>query len=321
MKSHHALVSVIMNCYNGEKYLKEAISSVYSQTYTNWEIVFWDNNSTDESSVIANGYDSKLRYFKASLTESLGIARKRAVKQARGEYIAFLDTDDLWTNSKLEIQIRAFIENPTWVVIYSNCQPIDESGKKVGSHTIPHYYSGNVFNHLLIGKLTPPWPTTMIRTKELRDIGSFRDYSSAEDKDIFLRLADKYEFGFTMDILAYYRMHPNQESNNYLTSLNESVSIYQYWYDKYQGSFSQREKILSIALSNAYYKSTVYSLSSNTPKKEMYKYIYKSLKQKIQIKNLLISMLLIFPRKMIYTILLVIRKVFGRGAVLFYYHK
>ncbi len=321
MKSHRPLVSVIMNCYNGAKYLQEAISSVYSQTYSNWEIVFWDNNSTDESSVIAKGYDSKLRYFKASLTESLGIARKRAVEEARGEYIAFLDTDDLWTKSKLQIQIRAFIEHPEWVVIYSNCQPIDENGKKVGSRTIPQYYSGNVFDHLLIGKLTPPWPTTMIRAKELKDIGSFRAYSSAEDKDIFLRLADKYEYGFTKDMLAYYRMHPNQESKNHLTSLNESVLIYQYWYDKYQGSFAQREKLLSIALSNAYYKSAVYSLSSSIPKKEMSNYIYKSLKHKLQIKNILVSMLLILPRKMIYTILLLIRKVFGRGAVLFYYHK
>ena len=83
------LVSVIMNCYNGDKYLRAAIESVYDQTYKNWEIIFWDNASTDNSAAIANSYDAKLRYFYSKETVTLGAARNKALKQCKGEYISF----------------------------------------------------------------------------------------------------------------------------------------------------------------------------------------------------------------------------------------
>ncbi len=86
-------VSIIMNCLNGEKYLKDSIGSIYSQTYDNWEIIFWDNASTDRSDEIAQSYDSRLKYFRSDETYSLGKARNLAVSKAKGEYIAFLDVD------------------------------------------------------------------------------------------------------------------------------------------------------------------------------------------------------------------------------------
>ena len=78
---NQAKVSIVMNCLNGEKYLRESIDSVYGQTYKNWEIIFWDNNSTDKSAEIANSYDSRLRYFKGELTISLGAARNKALEK------------------------------------------------------------------------------------------------------------------------------------------------------------------------------------------------------------------------------------------------
>ena len=74
-------VSVIMNCYNGEKYLNSAIDSIYNQTYLDWEIIFWDNASKDKSSSIALSYDSKLKYFKSKKTLSLGKARNKALSK------------------------------------------------------------------------------------------------------------------------------------------------------------------------------------------------------------------------------------------------
>ena len=85
------LVSVVMNCYNGEKYLKEAIESVYAQTYRNWEIIFWDNASTDNSKRIAKSFDSKLHYFLGERTITLGAARNKALSKCNGDYIAFLE--------------------------------------------------------------------------------------------------------------------------------------------------------------------------------------------------------------------------------------
>lgn len=99
------LVSVIINCYNGEKHLREAIDSVYNQTYKNWEIIFWDNLSNDSSAKIAKSYDEKLKYFLSDQHTSLGEARNKAIKKSNGEYIAFIDVDDIWFKEKLEKQI------------------------------------------------------------------------------------------------------------------------------------------------------------------------------------------------------------------------
>ncbi|MEB3828453.1 glycosyltransferase family 2 protein, partial [Phormidium sp. CCY1219] len=107
----YPLVSVIMNCYNGEKYLKEAIDSVYAQTYPNWEIIFVDNASVDQTAAIANSYDNRLKYFRNPLTVKLGESRNIACEHAKGEFLAFLDCDDIWMPDKLELQIPLFLEN------------------------------------------------------------------------------------------------------------------------------------------------------------------------------------------------------------------
>src|SRR3989338_6378909 len=99
------LVSVIMNCYNGEQYLREAIDSVYAQTYKNWEIIFWYNASTDDTQRIATSYDSRLKYFRADVNTPLGQARNMALKKATGIYIAFLDSDDVHLPCALQRQV------------------------------------------------------------------------------------------------------------------------------------------------------------------------------------------------------------------------
>src|SRR3990167_8655863 len=102
------VVSVLMNCLNCSLYLEEAIDSVYAQTYKDWEIIFWDNASTDSSAEIAQRYDEKLRYFRADISLPLYGSRNLALQKARGKYIAILDCDDLWLPNKLEKQIPLF---------------------------------------------------------------------------------------------------------------------------------------------------------------------------------------------------------------------
>ena len=98
-------VSIIMNCFNAEKYLIEAIESVFSQSFTDWEIIFWDNRSTDGSAKIAKDYGHKLKYFLATKHTDLGVARNLALNQANGKYVGFLDCDDLFLKDKLKNQI------------------------------------------------------------------------------------------------------------------------------------------------------------------------------------------------------------------------
>ena len=114
------LVSIIINCYNGETYLHESIKSVLAQTYKNWEIIFWDNKSTDKSEEIFKSYnDKRFRYFLADEHTSLYKARNLAIKKSKGELISFIDTDDLWVKNKLELQVPLF-KNFNVSLAYSN---------------------------------------------------------------------------------------------------------------------------------------------------------------------------------------------------------
>src|ERR1041385_8210295 len=100
------LVSVIMNCFNSATYLREALDTVRAQSFRNWELIFWDNQSTDQSREIFHSYsDPRFRYFHAPTHTSLGAARNHAVKQATAAWLAFLDCDDEWEPHKLSLQL------------------------------------------------------------------------------------------------------------------------------------------------------------------------------------------------------------------------
>ena len=127
MINNTPLVSVMMNCYNGELYLREAIDSVYAQTYENWEIILFDNASTDNSAAIATSYDSRLKYFRNDRTVNLGSARNMALEKCKGEYVAILDCDDVWFIQKLEKQMDLFKDDPKIAVVYSNCTVLESN--------------------------------------------------------------------------------------------------------------------------------------------------------------------------------------------------
>ena len=98
-------VSVIMNCHNGEKYLRRAIKSIFDQTYSNLEIIFFDNCSNDSSAKIVKSYDDKrIKYFYSKKKLKLYEARNQAVKKAKGIYLSFLDVDDIWSKEKITIK-------------------------------------------------------------------------------------------------------------------------------------------------------------------------------------------------------------------------
>ena len=101
--SDQPLISIIMNCHNGEKYLKDSIKSILDQTYQNWELIFYDNNSNDKSKQIFFEFrDKRLKYFYSQKTLKLYKARNLAINQSKGTYISFLDCDDLWKKRKVK---------------------------------------------------------------------------------------------------------------------------------------------------------------------------------------------------------------------------
>lgn len=205
-------VSVIVNCFNGEKYLKAAIDSVYAQTYTNWEIIFWDNASSDRSAEIVQGYDERLRYFKGEQTIPLGAARNKALEKATGELIAFLDCDDLWLFDKLNAQVPLF-DDPNIGFVYSDAVYFTDAGKKwllYGNKKLP---SGKIFPQLL-QRYFLCMGTVVLRKAVLDGMSEWFDngFNLSEEADLFMRIAYKHEGTYASKPLMMYRLHQNMSS-------------------------------------------------------------------------------------------------------------
>ena len=200
-------VSVIMNCYNGEKFLREAIDSVYAQTYKDWEIVLWDDASTDGTERIARSYDDKLRYFRGEKSPGLGHARNLALRQARGEFLAFLDQDDLWLPSKLEKQVPLF-EAPEVGLVFSDSIFFDSAGKEERLYGKLKYHFGECFADLLRGNFLSI-ETVVIRRSALDALDSWFDpgFNLCEEYDLFMRIAYKWKIAVVDQPLARWRMH------------------------------------------------------------------------------------------------------------------
>jgi glycosyltransferase involved in cell wall biosynthesis len=205
-KNNH-LISVIVNCYNGEKFLKDCIESILKQTYSNWEIIFWDNMSEDNSKKILESFkDERIRYFKTEKFTKLYEARNLAIKKARGEYIAFLDVDDWWLPTKLEEQINIFKKNNTLNMVYSNFYVFDDKYKKKKYFSKKPLPTGRITQKLLknyqIGILS-----VMIK-KEVFDKNSFgADFDIIGDYDFFLNLSTTQEIECVQEPLAVVRIH------------------------------------------------------------------------------------------------------------------
>ena len=107
----NTLISVIVNCHNGERFINRCILSIFDQSYKNLEIIFWDNNSTDNTfKIIKEFKDKRIKYFKSKKYTKLYEARNLALKKTKGEYIAFLDIDDTWEKHKLSKQLKKMLK-------------------------------------------------------------------------------------------------------------------------------------------------------------------------------------------------------------------
>ena len=122
------LVSVIINCFNSESFLKETLDSVLKQTYENLEIIVWDNKSTDNTESIVKSFkDTRIKYFLSQKHTFLGEARNNAIKRSSGELISFIDSDDIWLPTKLEKQVQLFDQVDVGLVI---CDTLYFNNKK-----------------------------------------------------------------------------------------------------------------------------------------------------------------------------------------------
>jgi glycosyltransferase involved in cell wall biosynthesis len=243
-------VSVLMNCYNGEKYLREAIDSVYAQTYTDWEIILWDDASTDRTEEIARSYDAKLRYFKGEKSISLGQARNYALGKASGEFIAFLDQDDLWMPQKLEMQIPLFKTDEKIGIVISDSYIFNDTEEIVKQiHRRKKPPTGYVFKELLKNYFIS-LETTIIRRVALESLNYWFDerFTMIEEVDLFTRIAYEWKFGYIDKPLGKWRMHKDSWTFSQPLSLpNETkmmLETYIQIFDRFEDNYKNEIEFL-----------------------------------------------------------------------------
>ncbi|NEP60708.1 MAG: glycosyltransferase [Symploca sp. SIO2G7] len=188
------LISVIIPAYNAEKTILETIESVLQQTFADFELIVINDGSQDSTLALLSGVtDPRFQVFSFP-NAGLAASRNRGVARAKGEYISFIDADDLWTPDKLELQLQALQANPEAAVAYSWTDCIDEAGQflRSGSHLS---ISGDVYVNLLVSNLLENGSNALIRQQALQEIGdSDESIAAGQDRELFLRLAAKYPF-------------------------------------------------------------------------------------------------------------------------------
>ena len=187
-------ISVIIPAYNAEKTILKTIESVQQQTFSDFELIIVNNGSTDRTLELINSViDKRLRIFSA---EKCGVCRARnhGISHATGEFITFLDADDLWTPDKLELQLAALQQHPEAGVAYSWTHFIDEQDSFLFAHG-DYTYEGNVYAHLLLTNFLANGSNPLIRRQAIDDVGQFDPaLVSSGDWDFYLRLATGWHF-------------------------------------------------------------------------------------------------------------------------------
>jgi glycosyltransferase involved in cell wall biosynthesis len=218
-------ISVIIPVYNGENTIRDTIASVLNQTFSALELIIIDDGSTDSTpDVIASISDPRVRAF--SYTNSgQAASRNRGVSLAKGEYVSFIDADDLWTPEKLESQWQALQANPEAAVAYSWTDCIDERGQfsRRGSYISA---SGDVYAKLLLVDFIESGSNPLIRTDAFEAVGGFDEsLPAAEDWDLWLRLAQRYRFVAVSASQIRYRQSPTSWSANVLKQEAGSLKV------------------------------------------------------------------------------------------------
>lgn len=217
------LVSIITPSYNSSRFISTTIKSVLAQTYKNWEMIIVDDQSSDNSNKIIEDYikqDNRIKIVKLEKNVGPANARNRGIKEAKGKYIAFLDSDDIWVSQKLSKQIR-FMQENSLSLTYSAYETIDEEDKYINKRMVKDYITYNdMLKSNWIGNLTGIYDCEKIGKYYMDNVGH-------EDYTLWLRIMKdiRYTKGLN-EVLARYRILSLSLSSNKLKSLTWTWNIY-----------------------------------------------------------------------------------------------
>jgi glycosyltransferase involved in cell wall biosynthesis len=222
------LISIVIPSYNQAKYIAYNLDSILAQTYSNFEVIFIDDGSKDNTVEILKSYtekDFRIKYFYQNNSER-AVARSHGISKASGKYICLVDSDDTWLPHKLETQLAVMENDPEIILCYAPVNRIDPENKPLkNAPRQQEGYSGLIYEHLLMRNFIPS-VTPMIRASVLKNIGEqVTDFIPYEDWDFWLRLSRCGKFHHIKEALGNYRLHPQQSVKNVKASRIEEVTI------------------------------------------------------------------------------------------------
>jgi glycosyltransferase involved in cell wall biosynthesis len=246
-------VSVIVPAYNAAAYLPDAIDSVVRQTYTDWELVVVDDGSVDNTRSLVGSYGArlqdKLRYVYQP-NRGLPAARNAAIRNSRGEFIALLDADDRCMPRRLELSVAALDRHPRAGLVHGRVTRIDVAGNLIDRPQLDsRYLSGNIKRHLYTRRAHIFCPTAMFRKHCITAVGYFDETMRAtEDRDMWFRIAEKFEVAFVDEVLSQYRLSPSAMSRD----LNRMLTWQRFFVEKHHRRGACSTWALHQALANIY---------------------------------------------------------------------
>ena len=234
-------VSVITVTYNRQDFIREAIESVLTQSFTDWELLIIDDASTDQTQSIANEYiakDARIKYYKND--KNLGIARtrNRGLELARGEYIAPLDSDDVWLDkNKLQKQVEFLDINQDYALLGGGIMHIDAKSKNIKKVLYPVYDS--MIRNIILQFNPFPQSSLLYRKKAALECGGYSEsYQISDDYDLWLKMGLKYKFTNIPQVLTGYRIHTsNITHTKRLTIARETLEIVKLYAPHYNRAY------------------------------------------------------------------------------------
>jgi glycosyltransferase involved in cell wall biosynthesis len=207
------LVSVVTATYNMGHYIAETVDAVLSQSYPYVESIIIDDGSTDDTMRVLEKYAHDPRvHVVQQKNAGQTVAKNRGIAEARGEFIAFCDADDVWDPRKLSQQVPEFSRGDDVAVVFSEIDCIDGDGNPCAASRMRRY-EGHVTAQLLIDNFIP-FPSAVVRGDVLRAMEGFDEsLSMSIDYDLWLRISTRYRFVYVPEVLAHYRIWPGQMSH------------------------------------------------------------------------------------------------------------
>lgn len=221
-------VSVNVCCYNAQRYLEPTLHSIFAQTFTDWELVIVNDGSTDGTDAIISRHIEAgwPIVYHAQPNAGLSASRNEALRRSRGVLVAFLDHDDLWEPTKLEKQVPLFDRAPRVGVVYADCVNFSDDGFSYRQFERHPPRRGTVFGALLRDYF-PNLQTVVVRRAALDDLPQWFDtrLRLVEEADLFMRLAQRWEFDYVDEPLARWRLHAASSSHEHRERFPDEMEI------------------------------------------------------------------------------------------------